>query len=221
MDEEKIRNSFLGIRTDIVSLKDEISELRGDFSSLLEGLSKILDEKIKEKNPTSTQGFQTDAGQNPADNSSFKPLKTQNLGFSIGNQGVPTDRQTDRQTDRHLIEGIKNSKNPIKNALYILDSLDSVRKEIRLKFKRLTNHEFLLFSTLYQMEEEGMEAGYKSLSEKLGLTESSIRDYVGRLIKKGIPIEKTKVRNKNILLSVSPDLKKIASLSAILQLRDI
>jgi len=59
------------------------------------------------------------------------------------------------------------------------------------------------------------------LQKKLNLTESSIRDYVRRLIKKGIPIDKNKINNKNIQLSISPNLKKIASLNTILQLRDI
>ena len=66
--------------------------------------------------------------------------------------------------------------------------------------------------------EEGY-TDYKNLSIKLGLTESSIRDYIGRLIKKGIPVEKTKINNKTIHLSVSSNLKKIASLPTILQLR--
>ena len=35
----------------------------------------------------------------PAYNRPFKPLKEQNLMFSTGNKGVPTDRQTNQQTD--------------------------------------------------------------------------------------------------------------------------
>ena len=66
-----------------------------------------------------------------------------------------------------------------------------------------------------------MHSDYKTLSKRLNLTESSIRDYIGKLIKKGIPVEKIKLNNKNIQLSISPNLKKIASLSTILQLRGI
>jgi DNA-binding MarR family transcriptional regulator len=107
------------------------------------------------------------------------------------------------------------------NAAQILNSLDNLKKEIRLKFKRLTEQEFLVFSTIYQLSEEKGNTDYKNLSEKLSLTESSIRDYIGRLIKKGIPVEKTKINNKTIHLSISPNLKKIASLPTILQLRAI
>ena len=99
--------------------------------------------------------------------------------------------------------------------------MDSLKKEIRLKFKRLTEQEILVFSTIYQLDEKYGHGDYKILSQKLNLTESSIRDYVGRLIKKGIPVDKIKVKNKYIQLKISKNLKKIASLSAILQLRNI
>jgi predicted transcriptional regulator len=103
----------------------------------------------------------------------------------------------------------------------MLDSLDSLKKEIRLKFKRLTDQEILVFSTIYQLEEEIGEVDYKMVSQKLNLTESSIRDYVGRLIKKGIPVDKNKINNKTIHLSISKNLKKVASLPTILQLIDL
>ena len=53
------------------------------------------------------------------------------------------------------------------------------------------------------------------------MTESSIRDYIARLINKGIPVEKTKINNKTIQLKVADSLKKAASLATILKLRDL
>ena len=79
----------------------------------------------------------------------------------------------------------------------------------------------LVFSTIYQFEEQKIESTYKIISEKLELSQSSIRDYAQRIINKGIPIIKTKVDNKKIILSISQDLKKIASLSTILKLREL
>ena len=144
------------------------------------------------------------------------------MGISTGNGGVPTDRQTDRQTDKNTLNYPKiYEKLAVDNAVEILDSLDSLKKEIRLKFKRLTDQEWMIFSTLYQLEEQEGFTDYKTLSKRLKLTESSIRDYIGRLIKKGIPVEKNKVNNKTIQLSISKNLKKIASLSTIIQLRDL
>ena len=79
----------------------------------------------------------------------------------------------------------------------------------------------LIFSTLYQLEDENNEVTYKILSQVLKLSESSIRDYVQRIINKGIPIKKEKPDNKKVILSISKDLKKIASLSTIIKLREI
>jgi hypothetical protein len=169
-------------------------------------------------------------------NKDFKALNDQNLRVSNGNGGVPTDRQTNQQTNQqthnssynqdynHTKPNITNypkEVNTIENALNVLDSLDNIKKEIRLKFKRLTDQEMSVFTLLYQLSEEYGFSDYKTLSIKLNLTESSIRDYVGRLIKKGIPVEKNKINNKNIQLSISPDLKKIANLNTILKLREI
>jgi len=103
----------------------------------------------------------------------------------------------------------------------ILSRLDYIKKDLRLRFKRLTPQEMLIFSTLYQFQEEGTESTYNSISIKLNLSESSIRDYIQRIIKKGIIIDKTKINNKKILLKISENITKIASLSTIIQLREI
>ena len=162
------------------------------------------------------------------------------LQISTGNQGVQTDRQTIRQTDKNMENYTENKEitnkndintvNPnlntidsnIKEASEILNSLDNIKKEIRLKFKHLTPQEMAVFTTIYQLEEQNLEEiDYKIISDKLKLSQSSIRDYVQRMSNKGIPIHKNKVNNKKITLSISPELKKIASLPTIIQLREL
>ena len=138
------------------------------------------------------------------------------------NQNDKNNEKTEKNQDfSHLSHLIESPIDPIDGAAKILDSLDSIKKEIRLKFKRLTTQEMLVFSTLYQLEEMPGDVDYKVLAKRLNLTESSVRDYIGRLIKKGIPVEKKRVNNKTILLSVSSNLKRITSLSTIIQLRDL
>ena len=78
-----------------------------------------------------------------------------------------------------------------------------------------------VFSAIYTFEEQGFVVDYSLISQKLGLSESSIRDYTLKLIKKGVPILKLKENNKKVTLVISPELKKIASLQAILSLRQI
>ncbi len=236
---DTIKEAFQNVKRDIeflnqelLSLKEEMRETRREMLKICEIIEQIT-LKISQKplitNPTHQQINQTISTHNPTHTSLFKPLKPQILRFSSGNEGVPTDRQTDRQTDNNgqnypkqpIFPYSLHIKNPIEDAAKMLDSLDSLKKEIRLKFKQLTDQEILVFSTLYQLEEETGPVDYKTLADRLKLTESSIRDYIGRLLKKGIPVEKNKINNKQIQLSISQNLKKIASLPTILKLRGI
>ncbi len=222
-----IKKSFENVKRDIFSLRNEVSILKEEvnkntrmvleFAEILEELLEKNSLKYTTNIPTDTTNIPTDTTNIPTDTFFFKPRKPKNLGISTGNEGVPTDKQTNRQTDKIALD----EEDSIEKVANILDSLDSLKKEVRLKIKRLTEQEMLVFSTLYQLEEEFGYTNYKTLAEKLDLSESSIRDYVGRLIKKGIPVDKIKVNNKHIHLKVSNNLRKIASLPTILQLREI
>ncbi len=224
---DEIKRAFQKVKEDMGVLNWEIGQIRQNLeknNEKIKEIAQILEKSISTNTPQNSTDF-FDTSTHPYQ---FKPLKPQNLGISTGNQGASTDRQTDRHIDRQIFpqekKGLflqKMPKNTIDEAAEILDSLDSIKKQIRLQFKQLTTQEILIFSTIYQLEEEQESVDYKSLANKLSLTESSIRDYVGRLIKKGIPVEKKKIKNKNIQLSISPNLKKIATLSTILQLRDL
>lgn len=225
MDEIKI--AFQKVKQDMDSIKEELDSLKeityktkeqvSEISKILNGLvfSYPNEPKLEIKTPTDNPQNPTYPTHIPTDNTPFKPLKGQNISISTGNEGVPTDRQTNQQTNQQT----KNTY--FGDALEILNSLDNIKKEIRNQFKRITEQEFLVFSTIYQMSEEAPFVDYKSVSKRLNLTESSIRDYVGKLIKKGIPVEKTKINNKMIQLSVSEKLKKIAPLPVIFQLREL
>ena len=237
---EQIKEAFNKVKQDIDLLKEEIILLNKELIETRESLVEICEvlktlsvksEETKKEVPKEEILAHLDQNSayplyNPAHNIPYNPPNTQNMDISTGNQGVPTDRQTIQQTDQQTHKSLYNTeilpqRDSINNAAQIMESLDNLKKEIRLKFKRLTEQELLVFSTIYQFSEEGGYTDYKNLSEKLNLTESSIRDYIGRLIKKGIPIEKVKVNNKTIHLSISQNLKKVASLSTILQLRSI
>ncbi|SRR3989304_4635872 len=226
---DTLKEAFQKIRQDINTLKESLELMIAEMVNINKEIN-----QIKEKNnsiqylsnpthpintPTIQHIFPTNPTHIQHKNNHFKALKPKNTLFSIGNRGVPTDRQTDQQTDRNIDFGSNNAT--IDQAANILDSLDSVKRDIRLKFKRLTDQEFLVFSTIYQIDGEQGYADYRTISQKLGLTESSIRDYIGRLIKKGIPIEKNKINNKNIRLLISQNLKKIATFQTILNLRDL
>jgi hypothetical protein len=227
---DQIKEAFQKVKQDISSLEYEISLIKqylqenGEKLTFLDNKIQNLTQKIGEnlqniplQNPTYNLQNSTIPTDNPTHNLPFEALKAQKLGISTGNGGVPTNKPTNQQTNQH----IENEKEEVfGSALEVLNSLDNIKKEIRHKFKKITEQEFLVFSTIYQMEQEG-EVDYRSVAKKLNLTETSIRDYVGRLIKKGIPVEKTKINNKMINLSISDNLKKIAPLPVILQLREL
>ncbi|MBT4258046.1 response regulator transcription factor [archaeon] len=241
-DIDLLKNEREFLRLNLAELKDEMAFHRKEILKINEFLEKLNEKKVS----TGNQGVSTlrqinpsYSEQNSTDNWDFKPLNAQYPTPSTGNEGVPADRQTNQQTHRQTInyplsrEFDLNKKNPpkisaseppengLENAIEILDSLDNLKKEIRLKFKRLTEQELLVFSAIYQFDEEKGYSNHKLLSNRLNLTESSIRDYVSRLIKKGIPLEKSRVNNKSIRLSISPSLKRVATLSTILHLRDL
>jgi|TARA_Y100000310_G_scaffold155680_1_gene155151 hypothetical protein len=219
---DEIKDAFQKVKKDILALNKDLFEVKKDLSEILYEISTLKQKISLEKNSAHNPIFPADNPKNSAHNVLFRPLKDQNQGISIGNGGVPADRQTDRQTDRHIISKEESGEDSFEDALKTLESLDNAKKEIRLKFKRLTDKEFLVFSTIYQLEEEReKEITYSKVSRKLDLTESSIRDYVVKICKKGAPIEKIKVNNKTIHLSISKKFQKLASLSTILQLRDI
>ncbi|MCA9488186.1 MAG: hypothetical protein KC516_04465 [Nanoarchaeota archaeon] len=202
------------LREEVTKLKEIFKEIPKILGSMKKDIS-ILN-KTMETQKSSNFVF------NQTKESFFKPLKTQNLGISIGNKGVQTDRQTDQQTDRQgFFEEFKGEKATIKDTSKLLDSLDSIKKELRLTVKKLTDQEFLVFSAIYQLEDEKGYADYKLLSHKLRLTESSIRDYVRRLIQKGIPLEKVRINNKEINITISQNLRKLASLDTLLMLKGL
>jgi hypothetical protein len=233
---DPIKEAFARAKNDILELSSQISALSNEIEEIKYLLSQFTRQTTQADKPTDqqTQNLQKPSfqqsipTQNPFQNPSltdqlpFKDLKSQNLAFSTGNRGVPTDRQTNQQTDQHTgNRGVPLDTNNIQKVSQLLDSLDSLKREVRFKFKKLTSQEMLVFTTIYQLEEEGYKVDYPFLALKFALTESSIRDYIQKIIKKGIPLMKTKENNKKVFLSISPDLKKIASLSTIISLREI
>jgi hypothetical protein len=244
MENDQIKLAFSKVKQDIFYLTNEISSLKselGEITTLLKSLhEEILSQKLKQiaqipqvypsiqqtDKPTDqqtnqhiNQTYSTYPTHNPTHPQEIGGLKSSTLDTSIGNEGVPTDRQTDQQTDRQTDKSLDKN---IKEASAILNSLDRLKKEIRIKFKKITAQEMTVFSTIYQLENQNQdEITYKKVADILRLSESSIRDYVQKIINKGIPIKKHKLNNKKILLSISSDLKKIASLNTIIQLREL
>lgn len=214
---DPIKEAFSKIKEDIIQLKNEIYKLK---SQLKEAQTTPTHNTPYITQPTDNQ---THPQTTPTHNYPLEAPYAPNSNSSIGNEGVPTDRQTDQPTNQqtHNYTQIKH-KTDFEQANEMLSSLDNIKKGIRLKFKRLTPQEMLVFSTLYTLEEQNSEEiTYRTLAKQLQLSESSIRDYINKLTKKGVPIDKIRQNNKTILLKISKDLKNIATLATICQLREL
>lgn len=234
MKEEYIRDAFFKVKQDMEDLRYEIKDLKELIKELFDEKNTQKLHEIHENNLSTIRQQNTTNTVNTTANTTvpqeIQGLKHPNLRVSIGNEGASTDRQTNRQTDRHikkfaLTQRINQvEKDPIAHidkVSKVLDSLDEIKKTLRSQFKKLTSQEMQVFSVLYQLTDEGFIVDYSLLSSKTSLSESSIRDYIQKLIKKGIPVNKTKEDNKKVTLSISPDFKRMASLQTIIQLREI
>lgn len=217
---DPVKDAFSKVKEDMELLREEMNQIRKSLIELCDLIPKMIKkQEIEVEKAVPAHNLQLPAveSSNPAHNFPFSPQKAQNTGFSTGNEGVPADRQTNQQTDK---SSQNKEKSSINEAAEMLKSLDNLKEDIRFKFKNLTNQEWLIFSAIYQLDEEKGHSDYASIAARLGLTESSIRDYVSRLIKKQIPIEKKRVNNKLILLNISPGFKQLATLSTLLRIRD-
>ena len=215
IDEERVREAFSKIREDMLYLQQEIIVLKQEIQELRQFLE------------SSTQQTEVrHTTDNTTHNIGNYGLKQQNFHSSIGNDGVPTDRQ---QTDNRQINTLKRTLEVLSGNEEITpkinqklpelsDILQDLKKDLAEKFKTLTKKEFLIFSVLYTLEEELGKVTYSDIAQRTGLTESSIRDYIIRLINKGIPIIKEKLNNKVILLKIPKELKDISTLDKLSKL---
>lgn len=211
-------------------IKEDINVLKLEINALKEELYRISSSTNPTQNPSNSTPVLDTPTDNPTLPQEIRGSKQTNTDLSTGNRGVPTDKQTNQQTNQQTDKTKVSEEVPVQineydeidKAKEALDSLDNIKKALRTKFKRLTPQEMLVFSTIYNFEAMQIEeVSYKLIANNLNLSESSIRDYVNRLIKKGIPIKKKRLNNKTIVLFISPDLKRIATLPTIMKLREL
>ena len=244
-DIQTLKNLILDLRQEIQDIKKSLAKQA--ISQLDQQSQQSNRQTIRQTHsPTQTpsNNLQNQANQHitSAQNPAHQASSTQNWPleaskspisqFSTGNRGVPTDRQTKQQTERHATNNpqkfaltqkpsLNHKINHLEKVAEVISSLDDIKRDLRAQFKRLSKQEMLVFSTIYQLEEQGFIVDYSLLAEKLQLSESSIRDYTQKIIKMQFPLNKTKENNKKIFLSILPELKKLASLQTILALREI
>ncbi len=211
---DPLKEAFFKVRQDIDFLYSELSEIKQLLYELQ--AQQTIQPTNQHLNPTYQMPF-------PTQEMPLNPLIGSKTTVSTGNDGVPTNQQTIQPTNQHPLISTPSSVNdPINNlrrVSEVLATLDDLKKEVRIKFKKLTEQEMLIYSTIYQLEDQGFVVDYAILAQKTGLTEISIRDYIRKILQKDIPLLKLKESNKKVILKIPQDLKRVASLSTINQLR--
>lgn len=187
--ENKVKRSFMKVKEHITQLEQKLSE------------NKTILERLFQR-----------VGKSPSDDKiDSTPLKMRINGKTIksstGNQGVQTNKQTNNQTNKHSNTQQTNISYPhfgIKIEKIPETTISSTPLDI---FSTLTNREFVIFLTIYQLG----EATYQDLSNKLSLTNSCIRSYIYSLFSKKAPITRRKINNKRVVLSIDPNFKALTS----------
>ncbi len=209
--QDQLKEAFSRVRQDIDFLYQEIAEIK-----------QLLYEIHQQSNqPTNQQINPTYKTNIPTLQHTDKALISTKTTISTGNDGVPTNQPTNQHP---LISTPSSVNDPISNLRRVSDilaTLDDLKKEVRIKFKKLTEQEMLIYSTIYQLEDQGFVVDYAILAQKTGLTEISIRDYIRKILQKDIPLVKSKESNKKVILQIPDYLKRVASLSTINQLRSL
>ncbi|MBI2110540.1 hypothetical protein HYT51_02060 [Candidatus Woesearchaeota archaeon] len=170
------------IKNSFYNVKEDINELKNDVNHLKQEILALKEEISKIYTLINGKNLIYEE----------KSSKTHPI-ISYANK--QTNGQTNKQTLKHS-PNTQIDANSLKN----LDSL----------FLKLPKREFLFFLTLYQLEEDQEHPiSYLSIANHLKLTEGGARTYSHNLIKKGLPIEKIKLNNKQIILRITPEFRAL------------
>ena len=103
----------------------------------------------------------------------------------------------------------------------INQEIEPIKQEIEENFKKLTEKQFLVFMTIYELEEQKHSPmRYKEIAKHLNLTQSSVRDHVNELILKKIPLTK-EIFNNKVFLSVPQEFRILTLASKLLNFREL
>lgn len=244
----RIREEMDGIRSELSQIRDELSYLTDSVEAVLSHLEESEHQKQEESAkrcaelsadvprnaPNFTERFIKKGQDVPnfglgtsREASAHYPPKSAELSlkddFSIGNKGVSALRQqignTQATDPTPFKEPLGPSAGLSESSSHLQENVERLKKALQDSFKSLTKQEFVIFSTLYQMEEElKRPVSYSELAVRSNLTPNSMRDYMSKLINKKVPIIKEKHNNKQILLKIAPELRNIETLGSLIKL---
>ncbi|MBT3985414.1 hypothetical protein HOD38_05560 [archaeon] len=182
--EDAIKDAFSRVKDHIAALEIEIKANR-DFIIKQNKQLLTLMNQLKDQN-SQIQALEGPKPQNSLDSS----LKNED---SSGNKGVSLDGYS---LPGYSLDG------------YSLN-IQEFQENLPTLLSSLSKQEFLTFLTIYQLEEEISKVTYDDVAQNLKITSGCIRTYVSGLIKKGLPVLKSKYNNKVIILSIPPEIRSL------------
>lgn len=219
MNEDILKKAFSKVKEDMQVLNDRLARLESQVQVILTK----FDQKIPSNPSNSTENSQY-RSQNPqiqqssSGNEGVQSINHSTINQSFNNQTVKTPEfgqytpqisknyQNNTKTNHSLsIQSLSTQSTNI-HAL----NIQTLKKELESRFNSLTSQEFLIFLTIYQLEEDlGRPITYMDLSTKLSLTSGCIRGYISALIRKNLPLIKSKINNRTLTLSINPEFRDL------------
>ncbi|MFH1972806.1 MAG: hypothetical protein ABIJ18_04995 [archaeon] len=182
--EDAIKEAFRRVKEHMEALEKEIKANREFLIEQNKQIFTLIDQ-LKTQN-SQIKALEASKPQNSPDLS----LKNED---SSGNKGVSLDGYS---LPGYSLDGYSL------NIQELQENLPSI-------LSRLSKQEFLTFLTIYQLEEEVSKVTYDDVGHSLKITSGCVRTYVSGLIKKGLPVLKSKYNNKVIILSIPPEIRSL------------
>lgn len=190
IDEDGVKKAFIKVREDIQKLEDEIKNQK-EVILAQQKVIEALNEQI---------------GNVLTPISSFKDNLNDSTKSSTGNKGV--------------LSTVTVTATPLPT-LFRQPFDNPITEDIKNKFRSLTEREFAVFMAIYQLEEElNSLVTYSDIAKKLSLSRSSVRDHIGELILKNVPLIKVVSSDRKVSLSIKKDFRDLNIASQLLTFRN-
>jgi hypothetical protein len=215
MNEEVLKKAFSKVKDDMQALNGRIDQIEAKLNEIL------LNSTSNPPNSTENNPFKPSNPQIQQSSSGNKGV--QSINHSTINQSFNNQSHTKHKIGQYTPQIKENydekpsldqslSNQSLSNHSTNIHSLNiqSLKKELESRFEALTNQEFLVFLTIYQLEEDfGRPVTYIDLSTKLTLTSGCIRGYVSSIIRKNLPVIKSKINNRTLTLTINPEFRDL------------
>lgn len=215
MNEEVLKKAFSKVKEDMQAINRRIDQIESKLNEILLNST---------PNPPNSSEIGHFRPSNPKIQQSSSGNKgVQSINHSTINQSFNNQSHTKHKIEPYTPQIKENyDDKPSLNQSLINQSLSnhstnihslniqSLKKELESRFETLTNQEFLVFLTIYQLEEDlGRPVTYIDLSTKLALTSGCLRGYVSSIIHKNLPVIKSKINNRTLTLTINPEFRDL------------